>query len=175
VSADELLKKAQGQGQRGDVNGCVATLREAVAAEPTHRGASLTLCSVLQQVGVQAAQRSDANGANAMFIEAAGIMRKLRTTYPDLNEVEKQLLANALYNEACAYNLQGHSDKALASLRESADAGFREVDNLDKDNDLASLRDKPEYKSIREDIAKNAAKAPQPVQPGKSGSEATGP
>ncbi len=169
VSVDELLKKAQGQGQRGDSNGLVATLREAVAAEPTHRVALLTLANVLQQVGGQNSQRGDANGANAMFLEAAGIMRKLRTTYPDLNETEKQILANALYNEACAHNLQANGEKALASLRESVDAGFSDVGNLEKDTDLASLRDKPEFKVIHDDMARNAvAEAKSQLAKGES-------
>jgi len=94
-----------------------------------------------------------------MFIEAAGFMRKLRTAHPDLNLGEKQALANALYNEACAFNLQGQADKSLASLRESADAGFSDVKNLDQDKDLASLHDRPEFKAIRDDMAKSAVVA----------------
>jgi len=161
VTVDQLLQKAQMQAQRRDIDGCVASLREALAIEPKHRVVLVALSGLLQQVGGQASQRGDKEGANAKFLEAAGLMRKLRTAHPDLNDGEKQALANALYNEACAYALQSQSDKALVSLREAVDAGFSDVGNLDKDTDLVSLRDKPEYNAIRDDMAKLAVVAAQ--------------
>jgi thiol-disulfide isomerase/thioredoxin len=158
-SAAQLIEKAKSQFQRRDIDGGVASVRAAVAAEPTNRMALAMLTDVLQAVGGQASQRGDKNGANAMFIESASFARKLKAAHPDLNDGERQLLANALYNEACAYNLQGQSDKALTSLRESVDAGFSDVKNLDQDSDLASLREKPEYTAIRDEMAKLAVVA----------------
>jgi thiol-disulfide isomerase/thioredoxin len=158
-TAAQLIEKARAQFQRRDIDGSVALLRTAVEAEPTNRTALGMLTEVLQFVGGQASQRGDKTGANRLFIESAGFARKLKAAHPALNEGEMKILANALYNEACAYNLQDQADKALASLRESVDAGFSDVANLDNDTDLASLREKPEFKAIRDDMAKLAVVA----------------
>ena len=144
------------QAQNRDVPGLLASLRDAVKVEPTHREALFALGNVLQQVAGQAVQQGDQKGALAMYIEAAEAMRKLKAAYPELNENEKLIYSNAMYNDACAQNLQGQADKALAALEEAVASGFSDVGNLDQDNDLASLRDKPEFATIRANMAKNA-------------------
>jgi outer membrane protein assembly factor BamB/Zn-dependent protease len=54
-----------------------------------------------------------------------------------------------VYNIACALARQGESSAALDSLRKSAEAGFRDVELLDKDEDLAPLRSLEGYASAR--------------------------
>ena len=50
-----------------------------------------------------------------------------------------------LYNLACAYSLHGDTDAAVKTLIESVDAGFTDVDHIEKDPDLDPLRDHEDY------------------------------
>jgi Zn-dependent protease len=53
------------------------------------------------------------------------------------------------YNAACSYARAGAPDAAMASLRKAVDAGWRELAHLDADEDLASLRGRPDYAELR--------------------------
>lgn len=60
------------------------------------------------------------------------------------------------YNLACAYARLEKAELALAELRKAVEAGFRNVDHIKKDEDLAALRETEEFKSI----VASAGKAP---------------
>jgi len=45
------------------------------------------------------------------------------------------------YNVACAQSMQGRTEDAFASLERSIELGFRDVDQMKRDADLAALRD----------------------------------
>lgn len=62
------------------------------------------------------------------------------------------------YNAACAASLAGQKDEALTWLERSVDAGFAEAGHLQKDEDLASLRQEPAFARIAEKAAANEAK-----------------
>lgn len=53
--------------------------------------------------------------------------------------------AGAAYDHACCLALAGRKDEALARLRYALAAGFQDLDHLEKDPDLASLRDDPRW------------------------------
>jgi hypothetical protein len=76
--------------------------------------------------------------------EAASLLEQVvearRTT---LGTGHPQTLGS-LYNLACVQALLGDLTAAKASLRAAVDAGFAEVDLLEQDPDLASLRGDPE-------------------------------
>lgn len=52
----------------------------------------------------------------------------------------------ALYNMACAYALMGDPNRAFDFLDRSIAAGFTNVDHMEKDEDLASLRADPRWR-----------------------------
>lgn len=68
----------------------------------------------------------------------------------------------ALYNLACAYALRGEKETALDYLEKSVAAGFEDVDHIEKDKDLESLRAEPRYRKIVE-----ALRARRPASPGE--------
>jgi serine/threonine protein kinase/Flp pilus assembly protein TadD len=98
-----------------------------------------------------------AAGRLAEAAQAAGALRELGTA-----------TANQLYNAACAYSLcaagieattpakpaeqaaarQKHIDDALETLREAIKAGWKDFGHMQKDPDLAVLRELPEFKSL---------------------------
>jgi tetratricopeptide (TPR) repeat protein len=53
--------------------------------------------------------------------------------------------ANILYNSACVYSSLKRKQEAMDSLRKAWDAGFRDVDWVRRDPDLAFLRGEPEF------------------------------
>ncbi len=59
------------------------------------------------------------------------------------------------YNLACAYALGGDPGAALAWLRKAAAAGFSELEHLDTDPDLDSLRRRPGFSQVRAMVADN--------------------
>jgi adenylate cyclase len=52
------------------------------------------------------------------------------------------------YNAACFYALAGNEEKSLNYLEQSANARCLNLDWLDKDSDLDSVRDNPRFKEI---------------------------
>lgn len=74
------------------------------------------------------------------------------------------------YNLACAQARQGKQDAALTSLASAVDAGFRNAEHLEKDEDLASLRADKRFTDLAARARELAAGAPPgplkpPVQP----------
>jgi Flp pilus assembly protein TadD len=57
------------------------------------------------------------------------------------------------YNLACSYSLMGEMDDAFASLRKSVERGYDDVQYLNTDPDLRTLRSDPRYEDILEFIA----------------------
>lgn len=64
------------------------------------------------------------------------------------------LRIDALYNSACAHALLGRHEEALKYLQYAVDAGFRDVNHLDTDGDMDSLREDPAFKAIAAQIGK---------------------
>lgn len=52
------------------------------------------------------------------------------------------------YNIACAEARAGRDDEAMAWIERAVEAGFRDVDALASDSDLAALRSRPEFEAI---------------------------
>jgi hypothetical protein len=56
--------------------------------------------------------------------------------------------ADALYNAACCLALDGKRDQAFAMLDRVLDKGFRDVEHMKQDTDLASLHDDPRWAKL---------------------------
>jgi carboxyl-terminal processing protease len=78
--------------------------------------------------------------------EAVEILERL-AALPGIEEL-RGAQRGILYNLACGYALLGEPEKGLDSLRRAVDAGFSDVDQLDQDPDLASIRSDPRFRSI---------------------------
>ena len=53
------------------------------------------------------------------------------------------------YNLACSYSLTGEFDRALASLYQAIDLGYRDFSWLARDPDLKPLRAQPGYQELK--------------------------
>jgi hypothetical protein len=66
-------------------------------------------------------------------------------------------LPTAAYNIACLDARTGHVDQAFARLDQAVAAGFDDGVSLEKDPDLAALRDKPKFSKVVSGAARNRA------------------
>jgi hypothetical protein len=94
----------------------------------------------LEQTGVDFLQRGDPERAIPNLMVAAAV-------YPGN--------AGAAYNAACALALTGKPELCLQQLRSAAEGGFNDVELLDSDPDLASIRALPEFAALRDRVVRN--------------------
>ena len=59
----------------------------------------------------------------------------------------------AHYNLACSYSLLSQLDQAFDALTEAICCGYRDLDHLESDPDLAGVRADPRYRELREMLA----------------------
>jgi len=52
------------------------------------------------------------------------------------------------YNLACSYALTGQAEKSLAALREAIDLGYDDLDWMERDEDLDTIRSLQSYRDI---------------------------
>lgn len=62
-----------------------------------------------------------------------------------------------LYNAACIYCRLGETDRGASSLRRAVDAGLTDLGQIERDPDLAAIRDHPIYKAVIKRLTRNAS------------------
>ena len=110
------------------------------------RATYLRMTGQVQEAGRQSAAlraHPDPAGAEAMrkkLQETIETMEKLREKHPQAAELA--------YNMGCTYALLGRPDDALKSLQRAADSGWWEIRNAVGDEDLVSLRGRPDFEKF---------------------------
>ncbi len=56
------------------------------------------------------------------------------------------------YNLACSYALTGQAEKSLAALRKAIDLGYDDLDWMEKDEDLNTVRSLESYRDIADSL-----------------------
>ncbi|MDH3746443.1 MAG: dienelactone hydrolase family protein [Acidobacteriota bacterium] len=82
---------------------------------------------------------------------AAGDFRQAATVLSIATEIKPER-PDTWYNLACAHARSSNSKKALDALARAVDAGFSNIGLLESDSDLESLREKPGYLEIRDQL-----------------------
>lgn len=159
TGVQDLIAKARqaaagaATGQPSDLAKAIAFMEEASAQEPKNRQVLALLMELTQAHAIALATAGNEKAAYPMMLRSGQYLRKLRDAGGALAGTEKQLEALVLYNEACAYARGGEPEKAVASLAEAVDAGFSDSAQVDSDPDLASLRERDDFKKVRERLA----------------------
>ena len=68
------------------------------------------------------------------------------------------------YNAACVFALKKDKEKAFEWLKKAVDAGFNQIDTLEDDSDMDSLRDDPRFADLVKAVKGGAHKGPQKAQ-----------
>jgi len=80
------------------------------------------------------------SGTPAGILEARGVFLEQLNLIPEAS--------SPMYNLACCEALLGNPSEAIAYLKKAINAGFSNVNHIENDSDLKSLRDLEEFKSI---------------------------
>ncbi|MFO0869989.1 MAG: redoxin domain-containing protein [Pirellulales bacterium] len=135
--------------QSGELAQARQRLQKMVVPEKDERPAQHLLLEINQAHAVQVLQETGEKEAAPLFLEAAAAARAFRKKFPELTDNEQQVVATTLYNGACFEAKAGDLDKAQQSLEEAVDAGFENLAQLDKDEDLVEVRKRPGFQEFR--------------------------
>jgi thiol-disulfide isomerase/thioredoxin len=149
----DLMTQVQAALQASDFDKALQLADQALAADSQNPQTIMLFAQLAQARGAELVA-SDRKAANAIFLRCAEAMRTYEKLRPSLGARERQLLANALYNEACVFATENQADKAMGSLKAALAAGFADVETLTRDSDLSSLRENPQFQQmVQEAIA----------------------
>jgi thiol-disulfide isomerase/thioredoxin len=163
-TADEHIAQAMKAAQAQHLDQATDELEAALKVDPKHRQALLLMAAV-NYVRAQQLDPKDAKARAPLTLRAAEAMRTLRSTYKDLLPQEQNLLGEILYQEAVARASEGQPGPALDSLKEAVEAGFNDLDKLQDDEQLASIRKLPEFAKMKAELeAKARARAREHAQ-----------
>lgn len=82
--------------------------------------------------------------------------------HPEALAVDRELVRRspecetAHYNLACSLSLTGALDEAVTALQRAVELGYTDAEQLASDDDLAALRERPEFKALVQRLNKDA-------------------
>lgn len=156
--AEEELAEARLAQLRGSFDTAIQLADKATETssdKKIRRGALLVKAGALQDQGFSLAKEPGQDAeSNQSFYECAKAYREFRDQYGPLNDLERNKVSLAIYNEACTYGLEKNSNKALASLREAFQNGYRNVNATLNDEDFGDLRYTPEFKALVKEFSR---------------------
>lgn len=161
------LTFARSKTYEGDVSRAIELYQEAAEIRPEDYQSILLQVSLLDSLGdVKKAKEKSKEGLNRAkaFLKlnpddsrAWNMGAFAYLTLGKRNEAEKWMLTSlknsprdsiTTYNAACFYALAGDQERSLNYLEQSAKAKCLNLDWLEKDSDLDSVRDNPRFKTI---------------------------
>lgn len=153
---DELiasLRKLKGQP---DLDKLGDQFEKLLGKEPEHLDGLMTFMQIEFQRG-SAAGSTEKGGVH--FLKAAESLRKVFKLNEELanNPGVRNFGAQVYYNAACALSVEKKYADAMPVLKEAVAFGFSDFGHINKDTDLAGLRETPEWAEF-ETSAKEAIK-----------------
>ena len=139
------LAKAETTLAAGNLVGGVVLLDQLLQADPDNRRALGLLAKYAQLLGQQLPRPQN----TPLLLRSAEALRRLRERKVELTPEEKVLAPVILFNEACTHAVSGEFGRAIGSLVEALDSGFLDVDQLDADHELDSLRKLPQFQDLQ--------------------------
>ena len=136
------LKLAQQSVARGELDGAIRLLEEAVLFDAHHRTVLLLLTQCLQTRSKELAA-VDPRRAYGLMVQSGGYLRALRRAHHDFSIEEQEIIANVLYDEACAHARSNRQEETTGSLHAAIDAGFDDLERLDSEPDFEQFRQVP--------------------------------
>ena len=105
--------------------------------------------------GTQLVQEGDRDNAHPLQLKSAELARRF------IQQVDsppaKKFAAMVIYNEACVFALTDQGEKVVASLQESIDLGFDDIELLKTNEDFKSLREDKAFVAFVENAAQQIA------------------
>ncbi|MGE0605858.1 MAG: redoxin domain-containing protein [Pirellulales bacterium] len=159
LTADELMEEAGERIQQEDIEGCLAKVKQALEVDPEHQIALIAAVNVSRMAAETKLSEGDKEAAYPHLRESAVFLRRLLKAYPEMQSRVGDMAAKTYYNEACAQAVDGETEQALATLTEAFEAGYDNFEELEADDDLASVRELPEFAPMLSDQVEKAEEA----------------
>jgi thiol-disulfide isomerase/thioredoxin len=143
-SVDELLGSLRNPNGPPDINKIAAQLEKLLEKEPEHLDGTLTMANIEQIRGRQA---GGSEAGKEHFLKSGSYVRKLFKANAEAanNPQIRGFAGVVMYNLACAEALDNRAPDAFATLKEAVGYGFNDLGQMMKDDDLASVRQLPEW------------------------------
>ena len=153
LDPQEVMDEVRELLQAGEPKKALAKIEALVKQQPEHRNARLIAAQLNHMVGMEIAQNEKREDANKFLFTCAAHMRAVhKQAEGKLEPRIAALYATAIYNEACSLAVEGKKEKALQVLEESIDAGFEELEVLEKDEDFKSVAGEAKFKELVEKL-----------------------
>lgn len=153
------IKVIKADLEAGKIDPAIEKIEKFTKDNPKDRPGMFFLAMLTQQKASQMIENRKAS--IPVFLKSAAAARKLRdmSKGQDLPPQMANIVASALYNGACSLALDEKPKEALAMLDESIDAGFAELNTIESDKEIDSLRKMPEFAAIMKKAKSKGAEA----------------
>jgi len=146
---ERQLRLAQRAARDGDLTKASAMLDRILAVEPINREALFQRAALALDAFYRATVLSDRLAAVA---KAGDLARTILRANEVLKNHEIDVVGRTLYAQIEARVLEGHTDLALAALKDANDLGFNAIQRLEVDKNMATLRSSPQYGATKKAI-----------------------
>ncbi len=148
LSVQERMQEAMMLFQDEEFDEALEMVEAIYSDNPEDERVGLTLVQVQQQIGSMMSQEERVKG-NKYYYASGKTARKVMKD-PDVPEPALGLIAQAIYNEACCYGVDGETEKAMKSLEEAFELGFSEFELAETDSDFGDMLETDEYQDLLE-------------------------
>jgi len=145
---DAVIKAAIAQANKEEFAEALVTIEGLLKTHPDHRQALFVAMQIPQVHAMTLAQNGQDQEAMPLFLVSAKYARSLLKHHPDVAGGRLTVVANALYNEACALSRGEKPQEALAALKQAFEHGFDGLELAKTDDDLVAARGLPEFADV---------------------------
>lgn len=142
---ERQLRIAMRAAEKGDLARASSILDRILAVEPANREALLGRATVALTLAQKVASPDEKLAA---LDKAAGAARAIRSAYERPNQKELELTSRIHYEQIHTLTKAGRIDAAIAILKEVHEARFDPFGVIEKDPELAKLRESAAYKDL---------------------------
>ncbi len=167
----QLGKRAEAEEQYRKAVAIREKLVVQYPASPEYRADLPTSYSTLGNLLANLRRWSD---AEEQFRKALAVQEKLADEFPSISEYRQRVITQLYFFASfCAFvsgkvanKKQEYADRAMELLQKAVKAGFKDAEQIAKNTDLASLRDRADFKLLLESLSKPKPKEKgQPARP----------
>ncbi len=153
IQLQSHLAQGREAAERGDADRAIELLEEAMMLDAKHRTVLLRLTQVLQTRSKELVEKDPAR-AFGLMRKSGGYSHVLRASYQDFSAQEREMMANVLFDEACAHARAKRQEEASGSLAEAIEAGFDDLERLKTEPDFDEFRTIPSMAKMLDDASR---------------------
>lgn len=146
------LQLAQESAERGELDRAIQLLEEAVMFDARHRKVLLLLTQYLQTRS-KALATKDPGRSYGLMVQSGGYLRALRDAHHDFSADEQKIIANVLFDEACAHARSKRQEETSSALNAAIEAGFDDLERLKSAPDFEPFRKVPAMEKLLNEAA----------------------